>query len=162
MDEQISDLFMDKNVAVVGDLDNIGLEIIERLPEHRVRSIPVVDNREIERAYAMHGSLDDKLKLHLCDIGELDRVVGILGDVDAVFHAAALKHVSVCESEPPEAMKTNVVGTRHVIEACLQNEVEKMILVTRDRSVNPANVIDVTKLLAERIVNGTRSWGIRT
>lgn len=153
MDEKINQLFKNKNVAVTGGLGSIGFEIVKKLLEYEVRSIIVVDNRETELAYGMYNSSDDRLEFYFCDIREFNRLLEMLKDVNIVFHAAALKHVTVCESNPFEAVKTNVIGTQNVIEACLQNEVEKMILISTDKAVNPTNVMGATKLLAERLVS---------
>jgi len=168
MDEKINRLFRDKNVAVTGGLGSIGFEIVKKLLDYDVGSIIVVDNRETELAYWMYHSSDDRLKFHFCDIREFDRVLETLKEVNVVFHAAALKHVSVCEFDPFEAVKTNVIGTQNVIEACLRDDVERMILVSTDKAVNPTNVMGATKLLAERLVsavcnrvkNGTAKFGV--
>jgi len=168
MEEKINRLFKDKNVAVTGGLGSIGFEIIKKLLDYDVGSIIVVDNRETELAYWMYHSSDDRLKFHFCDIREFDRVLEELKDVNIVFHAAALKHVNVCEFDPYEAVKTNVIGTQNVIEACLRDDVERMILVSTDKAVNPTNVMGATKLLAERLVSavcnrmkdGTARFGV--
>jgi len=159
MDEEINQLFGNRNVAVSGGLGSIGLEIVKKLLECEVRSITVVDNRETERAYAMYDSSDDRLRFYFCDIREFDRVLENLEDINVVFHATALKHVSVCESDPFEDIKTNVIGTQHMIEACLQNEVEKMILISTDKAVDPTNVMGATKLLPERPVSAVCNRG---
>jgi len=152
-------LFKNKNVAVTGGLGSIGLEITKKLLQFEVRSVLVGDNRETELAYWMRNSSDDRLRFYFCDIRESNKVLEMLKDVDLVFHAAALKHVSVCESNPFEAVRTNVMGTENVIEACLRNEVEKMILVSTDKAVNPTNVMGATKLLAERLVSAVCNYG---
>lgn len=153
MNERIDRLFQSKNIAVTGGLGSIGFEIVKKLLEYKVNSVVVVDNRETELAYWMANISDDRLRFHLCDIREPDRVLEMLEGVNVVFHAAALKHVTVCEFNPFEAVKTNVIGTQNVIDACLQTEVEKMILVSTDKAVNPTNVMGATKLLAERLVS---------
>jgi len=153
MDERINRLFKNKNVAVTGGLGSIGFEITKKLLEYEVRSIIVLDNRETELAYGIYNSSDDRLKFDFCDMREFNRLLEMLKDVNFVFHAAALKHVTVCEFNPFEAVKTNVIGTQNVIEACLRNEVEKLILISTDKAVNPTNVMGATKLLAERLVS---------
>jgi UDP-N-acetylglucosamine 4,6-dehydratase len=159
MDEKISRLFKGKNIAVPGGLGSIGFEIVKKLLDYKVSSVVVADNRETELAYWMYNSFDDRLKFQLCDIREFNRVLEILKHVDIVFHAAALKHVSVCEFNPFEAVKTNVIGTQNVIEGCVQEDVEKMILVSTDKAVNPTNVMGATKLLAERLVSAFSNMG---
>jgi len=68
-----------------------------------------------------------------------------------VFNAAALKHVPICEYNPFEAVKTNVVGTQNLIEVAVDEEVDKFITISTDKSVNPVSVMGATKLLAERL-----------
>jgi len=81
----------------------------------------------------------------------LDRLNRAFEGVDIIFHAAALKHVPLCEFNPFDAVKTNVVGTQNVLEAAINCDVAKVILVSTDKAVNPINVMGATKLLAERL-----------
>lgn len=73
-------------------------------------------------------------------------------DVDYVFHLAALKHVPVCEEHPYEALKTNVVGTQHVIEAAIENQVKKVIYISTDKAANPSNFYGMTKAIGEKLI----------
>jgi len=92
------------------------------------------------------------------DVRDIERIRRAVEDVDLVFHAAALKHVPLCEYNPFEAVKTNVYGTQNVIEACLDEEVEKFILISTDKAVNPVNVMGATKLLAERLTTSANLY----
>ena len=71
--------------------------------------------------------------------------------IDIVFHASALKHVPLCEYNPFDAIKTNVLGTQNVLEAAIANKVQKVINISTDKAVSPTNVMGATKLLAERL-----------
>ena len=72
-------------------------------------------------------------------------------DIDIVFHAAALKHVPVIEYNPFEAIKTNVIGSQNVIDACLKENVEKAVAIGTDKAVSPLNTYGATKLLMEKL-----------
>ena len=72
-------------------------------------------------------------------------------EIDIVFHSAALKHILLCESNPFEAVLTNVLGTKNLIEVALDEEVEKFITISTDKAVSPINVLGASKLLAERL-----------
>src|SRR3989338_8045465 len=79
-------------------------------------------------------------------------------DIYFVLHAAALKHVSACEYNPFEVVKTNVDGTQNVIEAALEKNVERVINISTDKAINPTNTLGASKLLAERIVAAAHSF----
>jgi UDP-N-acetylglucosamine 4,6-dehydratase/UDP-glucose 4-epimerase len=100
----------------------------------------------------MENNFDDKrIRFFLGDIRDLDRLSRATEDVDYVFHAAALKHVPKIEYNPFEAIKTNVIGSQNVIEACINANVEKAICVGTDKAVSPLNTYGATKLLMEKL-----------
>jgi len=85
------------------------------------------------------------------DIRDFARLQRALDGIDIVFHTAALKHVPVIEYNPFEAINTNVIGSRNVVEACLSENVEKVIGVGTDKAVSPLNTYGATKLLMEKL-----------
>ena len=148
----IKNLFNNKNILVTGGLGSIGAEIVKELLKYKPKTIQVVDNRETEMHYSIAYNKHRNVKYYFIDIRDKDSVGKVMKNVNIVFHAAAMKHVFVCERNPFEAVKTNVLGTQNVIEACVNNNIEKMILISTDKAVSPMSVMGTTKLLAERMV----------
>ena len=94
---------------------------------------------------------DNRLRFFLGDIRDYNRLERALEDVDVVFHAAALKHVSKIEYNPFEAIKTNVIGSQNVIDACIKENVKKAVCIGTDKAVSPLNTYGATKLLMEKL-----------
>ena len=153
--DEIKANFKDKVVMVTGAAGSIGSELVRQLATFGVKKLVLFDNGET----AMHNlrlELEDKFK-------ELD-FVPIIGDVrhperldfafrsrhpQVVFHAAAYKHVPLMEENPCEAVLVNVFGSRNVADKCLEYGVEKMVMISTDKAVNPTNIMGCTKRLAE-------------
>ena len=92
------------------------------------------------------------------DVRDATRLRYAMADVDIVIHAAAMKHVDVVEYNPFEAVKTNVLGTQHVIEAAIDACVDRVLLTSSDKAVDPANTMGTTKLLAEKLVTAANEY----
>ena len=75
----------------------------------------------------------------------------VMHNVDYVFHAAAMKQVPICEQNPIEALRTNVIGSNNVLEAAIQAKVKKVICISTDKAVEPTSVMGLTKLYMEKI-----------
>ncbi len=78
--------------------------------------------------------------------------------VDVVIHAAAMKHIPACEYNPIEAVKTNIEGTRNVIDAAIDTGVERVLLISTDKAVHPVNLYGATKMVAEKLVVQSNSY----
>ena len=99
--------------------------------------------------------VNNRVRFFLGDVRDKDRLGFAFRGVTHVIHAAALKHVNLCEYNPQEAIKTNVLGTQNVVEATIENNVQKVICLGTDKSVNPINLYGSTKLCLEKIaING--------
>jgi UDP-N-acetylglucosamine 4,6-dehydratase len=141
-----------KTILVTGGTGSIGSEIVRILAKSKAKTIRILSNDEngvFELSKELEGS---KFRFFIGDVRDKDRMILACEGVDIVFHAAALKHVPLCEYNPAEAVKTNVIGTQNVIEACLANDVEKLIFISTDKAVEPVNTMGATKLLAEKLV----------
>lgn len=145
-------IFEGKDILVTGGCGSIGSEIVRQLVGLGPKRVRVLDNNETGQ-WRLEQTLASPLIRHLLgDIRDRARVARAMEGVDIVFHAAALKHVPLCEYNPYEAVHTNVIGTQNVIEAAISMGVKKFIGISTDKAVNPINTMGATKLLSERLI----------
>ena len=149
--QELKSFYGDKIILVTGGVGSIGSEIVRSVLEHNPEVVRVLDSNETGLFDLEHELQSDKLRLFVGDIKDKERLQRAIEDVDIVFHAAALKHVPLCEYNPFEAVKTNVYGTQNLIDVAMDEEVEKFIAISTDKAVNPVNVMGATKMLAERL-----------
>jgi FlaA1/EpsC-like NDP-sugar epimerase len=145
-------IFRGKNILVTGGSGSIGSGIVKKVLQCEPRVVRVLSNDE-NCLFNLEQKLQgySNLRFLVGDVRDKERLQHAVENIDFVFHAAALKHVPLCEYNPFEAVKTNVLGTQNVIEAAMEREVEKLITISTDKAVNPVNVMGATKLLAERL-----------
>jgi FlaA1/EpsC-like NDP-sugar epimerase len=142
----------DKTYLITGGTGTLGQAITRTLiKEHNPKNIRILSRNEYFQ-FAMKREMDDpRLRFFIGDIRDYDRLARAFDGVDYVIHTAALKHVSVCEYNPVETVKTNVDGSVNVIDACLDLGVSKCLMVSSDKAVNPINIYGASKLCAERL-----------
>jgi len=141
-----------KNIFITG-AGTIGEGLLENVLKYNIKSVRIFDNNELKLHNIQHKYKgNSKVKILLGDIRDKYRLSIAMKGIDIVFHTAALKHVCFCEDNPIDAVKTNVVGTQNIIDICIEQNIEKLINISTDKSVNPINVMGATKLLAERII----------
>lgn len=151
MNDNDLNYYKNKIILVTGGSGSIGREIVKKLLNVEPKSVRIFDNNETE-LFDLEQELNSKIvRTFIGDVRDKDRLNRAFENVDIVFHAAALKHVPLCEYNPFDAVKTNVLGTQNVLDAALDNNVEKVIMVSTDKAVNPINVMGATKLLSERL-----------
>ena len=148
---QESEFFKNKSMLVTGGSGSIGRLLVKELLKYDPYVVRVLDNNETGLFELFHEFKSKKIRPLVGDIRDKERLIRAMEDVDIVFHAAALKHVPLCEYNPFDAVKTNIIGTQNIMDAALDQHVEKVILISTDKAANPTNVMGATKLLAEKL-----------
>lgn len=144
-------IFKGKKILITGGTGSLGQALTKRLLKENVDVVRIFSRNENKQVMMESEFNDDRLRFLLGDVRDLPRLERALEDIDIVFHAAALKHVPVIEYNPFEAIKTNVIGSSNVIEACLHENVEIAVGVGTDKAVSPLNTYGATKLLMEKL-----------
>lgn len=157
--ERLSEYFAQKTVLVTGAGGSIGSEICRQVARFSPKRLLLLGHGE-NSIYLIHRELQASYKgvidivPIIADIQDRERLFQILADYrpNIVYHAAAHKHVPLMEYNPHEAVKNNIFGTKNIAEAAKANQVEKFVMVSTDKAVNPPNVMGATKRVAEMIV----------
>ena len=143
-----------KTVLITGGTGTFGHAFAERLiRDNQVKKL-IVFSRDEFKQHQMERNMPDpnkKLRFFIGDVRDKERLMRAFAGVDVVVHAAALKQVPAVEYNPTEAIKTNINGSQNVIDAALDNQVEKVLLVSSDKAVQPINLYGATKLAAEKL-----------
>ena len=154
--KRIGEEISGKVILVTGAAGSIGSEIVRQLIAYFPAKLVLVDQAEsalYDLEYELAGKVPTNVQLivNVADVSDTRRVSKIFKNhrPDIIFHAAAYKHVPLMENNPYEAIKTNVIGTRILSELAAEVGVEKFVMVSTDKAVNPTNVMGATKRLAE-------------
>ena len=154
---KISKFYKNKKILITGVAGTIGSALAEKLIEFNPKNLYGLDNNE-SRLFDLSQQLSDGFTPILGDVRDPEKLIDSFKGIDIVFHAAALKHVPLCEKYPLEAFKTNVIGLHNVISAAKFNGVSRLINTSSDKAVNPTNVMGTTKLLGEHLIRSSRQF----
>jgi len=161
--------FTNKVILVTGGTGSFGKKFTRIiLKEHNPKAIRIFSRGELKqqqmREQFQQFPNSEKLRFFIGDVRDKDRLYRAMNGVDIVIHAAALKQVPTCEYNPIEAVKTNIDGAANVIDAAIDNNVEKVMALSTDKAVHPVNLYGATKLVAEKlfIQGNTYSGGRKT
>lgn len=147
--------FKNKRILVTGGTGSIGSEIVRQLIPFKPRTIRVFARGE----HAHHRfrqelgfEQEHPVRFIVGDIRDKNRLRLAMEDIDIIFHAAAMKHVDICDNDPFEAVATNIIGTQNVIDIAREFNVGKVVAISTDKAVNPEGVLGVSKLMAEKLI----------
>ena len=144
-------MFENKKILITGGTGSLGRALTKRLLTEKVNQITIFSRNENKQVTMQSEFNDNRLKFLIGDIRDLSRLQRALEGIDIVFHAAALKHVPIVEHNPLEAINTNVIGSRNVLEASISENVDVVVGVGTDKAVSPLNTYGATKLLMEKL-----------
>jgi FlaA1/EpsC-like NDP-sugar epimerase len=155
-----------KSILVTGAAGSIGSEITRQVLEYDIRNIIMVDQAETslfdleEELKQKFKSSSDKMNFVLADIRNLERMEKIFlhYQPNIVFHAAAYKHVPMVEAHPYEAIQCNIKGTMQIADLSAKFKVEKFVMISTDKAVNPTNVMGASKRVAEIYVQSLNNF----
>ncbi len=168
--KRIGEEISGKVILVTGAAGSIGSEIVRQLIAYFPAKLVLVDQAEsalYDLEYELAGKVPTNVQLivNVADVSDTRRVSKIFKNhrPDIIFHVAAYKHVPLMENNPYEAIKTNVIGTRILAELAAEVGVDKFVMVSTDKAVNPTNVMGATKRLAEMYTQSMNQLeGIKT
>lgn len=164
--EQISKALKGRTVLVSGAGGSIGSEISRQIAQFYPSRLILLGHGE-NSIYLIHKELKNKYGCEIeivpviADVQDRSRMFEVMAEFqpDRVYHAAAHKHVPMMEYNPREAVKNNVYGTKNIAEAAKSANVERFVMISTDKAVNPPNVMGATKRIAEMIVTGLNEKG---
>lgn len=142
-----------QSVLVTGGTGSFGKKFAEvMLHEFNLRKLIIFSRDELKQHEMRAAGYDDpRLRYFIGDVRDRSRLARALSDVDIVVHAAALKQVPACEYNPFEAIQTNVLGGKNVIDAAIDRGISRVVALSTDKAVNPVNLYGATKLCAEKM-----------
>jgi len=145
-------MFNGKNILITGGTGSFGKKFTKILLEKYTPNKIIIYSRDELKQYEMAQEFTHiSMRFFIGDVRDANRLKKAMKDVDFVIHAAALKHVPIAEYNPMECIKTNINGAQNVIDAALDNNVEKVIALSTDKAANPVNLYGATKLASDKL-----------
>lgn len=157
-------MFNDKSILITGGTGSFGQKLVETILARYKPKRLVIFSRDELKQHEMQQKLSPEeypcLRYFLGDVRDLDRLHRAFSKIDIIFHAAALKQVPACEYNPYEAVKTNILGAQNIVEAAIDENVSKVIVLSTDKAANPVNLYGATKLCSDKLfINGNSYAG---
>ena len=145
-------MFKNKILLITGGTGSFGNAVLQRFLNTDIGEIRIFSRDEKKQEDMRLALNDPKLKFYIGDVRQLDSVDSAMKGVDFVFHAAALKQVPSCEFYPMEAVRTNILGAENVLNAAINNQVKKIIVLSTDKAVYPINAMGLSKAMMEKLM----------
>lgn len=146
-------MFKDKVLLITGGTGSFGNAVLDRFLKNDIdiKEIRIFSRDEKKQEDMRIKYKNDKIKFYIGDVRDYYSVDDAMDGVDYIFHAAALKQVPSCEFFPIQAVKTNVLGTENVLEAAINHNVKKVIVLSTDKAAYPINAMGMSKAMMEKV-----------
>lgn len=142
----------DKIVVITGGAGSFGAELSKAILEYNPKSLRIIDNNEYALVEIERNTKKSPImRLMFGDMRDKERLRQLLTGADTIVHCAALKHVPICEYNPSEAVKTNILGSLNLLEVAIEKGVNKVIGISSDKAVHPISIYGATKLVLEHL-----------
>jgi UDP-N-acetylglucosamine 4,6-dehydratase len=149
-------------LLITGGTGSFGNVVLKKYLQIGIGEVRVFSRDEKKQDDMRHLYKDDRIKYYIGDVRDPDSVFSALRGVDYVFAAAALKQVPSCEFYPLEAVRTNVMGTSHVLRAASQLDVKRVVCLSTDKAVYPINAMGISKAMMEKVaIAESRNFGAK-
>jgi UDP-glucose 4-epimerase len=146
-------MFNEKTLLITGGTGSFGQKMVDYFLNNTSIAQIKVFSRDEEKQDRMRNKINNPIvKYYIGDVRNYRSIAEALKCVDFVFHAAALKQVPSCEFYPMEAVNTNIIGAGNVIDACVENNIKKVVVLSTDKAVYPINAMGLTKALMEKLM----------
>jgi UDP-N-acetylglucosamine 4,6-dehydratase len=144
-------MFKNKIILITGGTGSFGNAIMKKFIDSDIKEIRIFSRDEKKQDDLRKKYNSSKLKLYIGDVRDYKSILDCVRGCNYIFHAAALKQVPSCEFHPMEAVKTNILGTENVLEAAINCEVNRVIVLSTDKAVYPINAMGISKAMMEKI-----------
>ena len=144
-------IFKDKTLLITGGTGSFGNAVLKRFLDTDIREIRIFSRDEKKQEDMRIKYKNDKIKFYIGDVRDYRSIDDAMDGVDYIFHAAALKQVPSCEFYPIQAVKTNILGTENVLEAAINHNVKKVIVLSTDKAAYPINAMGMSKAMMEKV-----------
>ena len=144
-------IFKDKTLLITGGTGSFGNAVLNRFLNTDIGEIRIFSRDEKKQEDMRIKYKNDKIKFYIGDVRDYRSIDDAMDGVDYIFHAAALKQVPSCEFFPIQAVKTNILGTENVLEAAINHNVKKVIVLSTDKAAYPINAMGMSKAMMEKV-----------
>ena len=144
-------MLKNKTLLITGGTGSFANAVLRRFLDSDLDEIRIFSRDEKKQDDMRRKYNNPKLKFYIGDVRDYQSVLNVMGGVDFIFHAAALKQVPSCEFHPLEAVKTNVNGTENVLEAAISKGVSRVVVLSTDKAVYPINAMGISKAMMEKV-----------
>ena len=144
-------MFKDKVLLITGGTGSFGNAVLNRFLDSDLKEIRIFSRDEKKQEDMRIKYKNDKIKFYIGDVRDYRSIDDAMDGVDYIFHAAALKQVPSCEFFPVQAVQTNVLGTDNVLEAAINHNVKKVIVLSTDKAAYPINAMGMSKAMMEKV-----------